>query len=124
MPNYLHRTTKIYQTSVSPMALSEPAANYIQDPDLSAVEGFASWYWTITGDIVSLMSVVERAAVDAQAVETRRDSAMGQLDDLEELFRAYVKTAMSENNLLRVELGLPPRTFAQLRTAIRGELGS
>ncbi len=123
MPNYLHRTTKVYQVSVSPVQLGEPAANYIQDPDLSAVEGFNSLYWTITGDIVSLMSGVDRSAVDAAITEDRRDNTMGQFDDVEEIIRAFALVVIDEFNVLRAEHSMAPRTAAQLRTAIRNKMG-
>ena len=100
MPNYLHRTTKQYQTSVSTADLQEAVANYIQDPDVSAVAGFNTKYWTITGDVVTLMSQVERDAVDAaiaaQLVLDRRAGAVADPDQaasfqLRELFEVFNK---------------------------------
>ena len=68
MANYLHRTTKQYTTSVSPNDLQEPEVNYVVNPDLSAVEGFPSIYWIITGDVVTLMDQAARDTVDADIV--------------------------------------------------------
>lgn len=71
MPDFLHRTTKRLQTSVSYTDLLEPIANYIESPDLSAVTGFESKYWSITGDNISLMSQAERDQVDADELTAR-----------------------------------------------------
>ena len=65
MPNFLHRTTKAYSPSVSYADLPEPIANYVEEPDLSAVTGQPNKYWIITGDVVTLMDAAARAAVDA-----------------------------------------------------------
>ncbi len=62
---WLHRTTKQVLRSVAPADLPEPAGNYIEEPDLSAVAGTRREYWAITGDIVTPMSQAERDAVDA-----------------------------------------------------------
>lgn len=100
MPNYLHRTTKAYQVSVSTADLPEPVANYIQDPDVTVVAGFATKYWTITGDVVTLMTQGERDAVDAaiaaQQVLDRRAGAVAEPDQsksfqLRELFEVFNK---------------------------------
>ena len=124
MPNYLHRITKDYQVSVSPASLSEPEVSYIKDPDVSSVAGFETRYWVIAGDIVSLMSGSARAAVDAVALENSRDNAMtSQVDDTESVLRAFATVVMNELNVLREQHELPDRTFVQLRTAMRNELG-
>ena len=124
MPNYLHRATKAYQISVSPASLSEPESSYIKDPDVSSVAGFETRYWVIAGDIVSLMSGSARAAVDAVALENSRDNAMtSQVDDTESVLRAFATVVMNELNVLREQHELPDRTFVQLRTAMRNELG-
>ena len=148
MPLYVHRTTKQVLPSTSPAALTEPEANYIKDPDLSAVAGFSSIYWIITGDIVSLMTQAERDAVDAAQLTANRDSTAAQLDQLEGVFRAFALALLDElnrhssrvtaildaidgaNNLAGVKTAiaaipdLPQRTVAQLKAAIRNKLGS
>jgi len=120
MPNYLHRTTKQYQTSVSPASLAEPVVNYIQDPDLSPVAGFPSIYWIITGDIVSLMDQAARDAVDAQiaadAVEAEKTRQKDSYTD-NDIFRAQIKYVVDEINILRADAGLTPqRTYADAQT--------
>ena len=71
MPNYLHRLTKQFLTSTSPADLVEPAANYIMDPDMSAVAGQPSIYWIITGDVVTLQDAAAMAATDAVVAALR-----------------------------------------------------
>ena len=84
MPNYLHRTTKQYLTSVSTPDLREPEANYVKDPDLRAVQGQPVKYWVITGDLVTLASRTEQTAIDAAEATARtkqlRDNAVALLD--------------------------------------------
>lgn len=125
MPNYLHRTTKAYYISLSTIELPEPVENYIVMPDMSAVEGFSSIYWTIIGDDVSLKSQAERDAVDAAALTDRRDSAVdAAVDNLEGDLRQLVKLMISEVNILRAFHGESARTLAQFKTQIRSGYGS
>ena len=124
MPHYLHRTTKQYLTSVSPNSLLEPAPNYIYMPDLSAVSGQPNKYWIITGDMVSLMSQTERDAVDTEELSTQRDGTADQLDQLEDVLRAFALATLDEINILRGQHGLTPRTIAQLKNVVRSKLGN
>ena len=125
MANYLHRTTKQYETSVSPNSLTEPEANYVVNPDLSAVEGFPSIYWVITGDVVTLMNKPARDVVDADIV-TAADLADKESEksrmDVEKVLIALAKVMLKEFNILRAEHGLPARTLSQLKTAIKNEI--
>lgn len=149
MPDWLHRTTKDMFFSVPPDRLPEPAVNYIESPDLSAVSGWSSIYWTITGDVVTLMSQAERDVVDAAALDAAREaSVVRYIDSVEDVMRAFMLVVLDEINLhaqrvtdilnavdnandlagLKAEVALipdvPTRTEAQLRAAIRGKLGS
>ena len=65
MPDYLHRTRKILLHAIDAADLPEPAGNYIQDPNLSAVTGQPRKYWVITGDVVSLADAAGQTAADA-----------------------------------------------------------
>ena len=107
MPNYVHRTNKQYLVSVSPASLPEPEANYIQDPDLSAVAGEPSKYWTITGDIVTLKSPAEQAivdaALDAQKTQEDRDTVIAAPDNPDALgveIRALIQLQNKRDNYL------------------------
>ncbi len=122
MPNYLHRTTRQHIRSISPADLAEVQANYIRDPDLSAVAGFNTIYWTITGNVVTLKSESERDAIDAAAVETAKDAVADELDNTQAIMRAFAKVMLIEINTLRATQALPSRTLAQLKTAVRSNL--
>ena len=145
MPAYLHRITKAYRRSVSEVE-ADPI-NDIREPDLSAVVGFDSRYWTITGDVVTLMAPAERAAVDAAELEARRDGAVAQVDEAEDILRAVVLVIRDELNAHAAKINAiltaidgnstlatirtaiaaipdyPARTVADLRAAIRAKLG-
>ena len=125
MGNYLHRTNKRYFQSTSPASLPESLANYISNPDMSAVEGVPSKYLVITGDIVTEMSQVEKDAVDAATLAARRDALVDAvMDNLEGDLRQLVKLMISEINILRSQHGLPDRTMAQFKAQIRNGYGS
>ena len=149
MPNFLHRTEDIYLTSIPATELPEDISNYIQDPDLSAVDGFVIIYWVITGDVVTLMDQAARDTVDADIVTARilteKDQSKQEFDRLREL-KSTVELLVDElnmhtgvtnaildaigaaNNLssLKSAIGLiqnlPTRNFAQARTAIRNNI--
>lgn len=71
MGTFLDRSDKLLFVSVPPDELPEPLGNYILEPDLSAVIGFPSKYWTISGDDVLLKSQAERDQVDADEATDR-----------------------------------------------------
>ena len=137
MGDYLHRTTKRYFKSWSPNELAEPLANYIEDPDLSAVEGVPNIYWIITGDAVSEMSQGEKDAVDAAILTAARDGAIQvEIDDLESVMRQLTKLMVSEINILRQQFNTTTgesvdltttsfgnRTLVQVRQQLRDDLG-
>lgn len=122
MANYLHRTTKQYLPSIPPNELAEPIANYISMPDLSAVSGQPIKYWTISGDIISLMSQAERNAVDTTLDVAILDTIANELDQTRTIMRAFAEVVLDEVNLLRGQHSLVPRTLAQLKTAVRAKL--
>ena len=137
---WLHRTTKKWVNRASPatMAARFPAdtpfvdgsgnavsnTDWIFKPDLSAVVGFMSKYWIITGDAVTLMTPGERAAVDVAETDSLRDTVVDQLDQVEGILRAFMLVVLDEINALRATHSLSARTVAQLKTAIRNKLGS
>ena len=138
MGNYLHRTTKRYYQSTSPASLPEPLANYIDEPDLSAVVGVPNRYWVITGDVVSEMSQGEKDALDAQALSDSRDADIeAEIDALESVLRQLTKLIVSELNILRqqfntstaetnriTDTAFTDRTLAQVRAQLRSDLGA
>jgi hypothetical protein len=138
MGDYVHRTTKQYLQSVSPNDLPEPLANYIEDPDLSAVEGVPNRYWVITGDVISEMDQAAKDVVDAQILSDSRDAAIqAEIDELESVLRQLTKLIVDELNILRqqfndttaesaqlTDTAFADRTLTQVRTQLRGDLGS
>lgn len=81
-------------------------------------------------------SVLDAAFADYTANQVARDAAWAQKEtdlriasqqaafDDREVLRAFAKLLVQELNILRAIEGLPPRTFAQLRTAIRNEIAN
>lgn len=146
MANVLNRTTKQYLTSVNTPDF--PIASWIISPDVSSVAGFDTKYWTITGDVVSLMTPAERAAVDTAELSARRDGVAASLDGVEDVMRAFALTLLDELNLhaarttailnaidgaatfaamktaIAAVVDPPQRTVAQLKTALRSKLGT
>jgi hypothetical protein len=146
MASVLHRTTKQFLQSVN--TPDYPVLDWIIEPDLSAVTGFDSKYWTITGDVVTLMDQSARDAVDAAEVEAVRDAAVAQLQQIEDILRAFMLTVLAEFNLHALKhneildaidnganlagvktniaaIGdYAQRTELQLRNSIRSKLGS
>jgi hypothetical protein len=98
--------------------------NWIFKPDLSAVTGFPPKYWIIAGDVVTLMDSAARDAVDAALLNATRDAIVANLDQVENIMRAFMLVVMDEINVLRGNHSLSDRTAAQLKTAIRNKLGT
>jgi len=63
MASALNRTTKEFRLSVN--TPDYPVGDWIINPDMSAIIGFAPIYWIITGDVVTLQDAAARAATDA-----------------------------------------------------------
>ena len=112
---WLHRTTRQYLVQVSsgdmerrfaPLvfhdAQGEPVSNaeWIHAPDVSAVTGFASKYWIVTGDVVTLMSQAQRDAVDAAELSARFDSLAAELQDTQLRDRAIILALLDVANFL------------------------
>jgi hypothetical protein len=146
MANVLNRATREFLPSVHEP--SYPVQDWIINPDMSAVVGYPSKYWVVTGDAVTLMDQAERGAVDAAELVARRDSEAGQLANVEGVVRAFMLIVLDDRNLLAADINdvltvmrtgtsladiktkatnlqdSPIYTEAQLRTAIRNKLGS
>jgi len=145
----LHRTTKQYVESADTPAF--PTATWI----LNSAQANALWaanvptkYWNIVGDAVTEMSPAEKAAVDASLLSSSRDKSVTELDQVENILRAFVLVLMDELNLhaatvtailnaidgaasladVKTSVGaiadLPQRTNGQLKTSIRNKLGT
>lgn len=102
MASVLNRTTRQFITSAN--TPEYPVGQWIIEPNLSAVTGFGSQYWIITGDVVTLMTQGQRDAVDATVLGTRRDDAVAKIDQVEEILRAVVLIILDEINELRSQV--------------------
>lgn len=146
MASVLHRTTKQYLASAN--TPDYPVQDWIINPDLSAVDGWAQKYWIITGDLVSLADANARAAIDAAETEAQRDAITAQLDQTEDVLRAFMLVTLDELNAHAAKINsiltaidgasslanlktavaaiadYPTRTAANLRAAVRNKLGS
>ena len=108
MANVLHRTTQQYIQSVN--TPDYPLVDWIVNPDLSAVVGFPSIYWTITGDIVTLMTQGQRDAVDAAILAAQVTEEKTQAEAIHDLssadsraLRSIVLLLVDELNSLRTQ---------------------
>ena len=123
MGNVVHRETKEFRRSVNDPDF--PILTWIHNPDLSAVDGFLSKYWVITGDTISLMDQAARDAVDAAEVvadiAADRIVEKGRID-VERILKALALVTKDEINILRAEHGLSARTNNQLLNAIKAKV--
>ena len=97
-------------------------AEWIYDPDLSAVAGEPTKYWIITGDVITLMDQAAQDVVDAAAETTQLDSISDELDQTRTILRAFAEVVLDQVNALRADHGRNALTLAQLKTAVRGKL--
>jgi hypothetical protein len=146
MAAVLNRETKTYIASAN--TPDYPAQDWIVNPDMSAISGWPSQYWIISGDAVLLANTAERAAIDAAELAAQRESVTAQLDDAEDVLRAFMLATLDEMNAHAAKINqiltaidgastlanlktavaaiadYPTRTTAQLRTIVRNKLGS
>lgn len=116
----VNRTTRQFIPSANLDSYS--SSEWIFNPDLSAVTGFDEKYWKISGDVVSLMTQQERDAVDAAETSSMRDRMADTISAPDTYLRAFALVVLDEINLLRANAGLPTRTAAQLKTAVRNKM--
>ena len=144
MSSVLHRTTRQYLSSVN--TPDYPVIDWIINPDLSAITGFANQYWIITGDVITLMDQSARDAVDVTNLSDARDRIANELDKTQDATIEFFKLTIDELNnkadkinailaaaaaatnlgSFKSEMALinnePARTMAQLKTALRAAL--
>lgn len=146
MSTALHRRTK--QLVPSANTPDFPVADWIINPDLSAVAGWDARYWIVNGDAVSLMDAAGRAAVDKAMTDASLDAAAAQLDEPTHPLRAITRVVINElttsaqttNAILSAIAAASSladlkqraaaiqarqtRTLAEIRAAMRNLLGS
>jgi len=144
MADVLHRTTREYRQSVN--TPDYPIEDWIIDPDLSAVTGFDSRYWIVTGDTVALLSESERQALDLADEASRLDTLAAEIEQQQTIMRALAEVLLDELNRHALKMNAlldgidgasnlaamkaaagaitdhPTRTLRELRDAIRSKL--
>lgn len=98
MPFWVHRTTFDALRSVAEADLPEPPANYVEEPDLTAVAGEPKIYWLLTGDIFSVVDQATKDAIDAAILSTQRDTTADFIDEPESYTRALAITSLGDFN--------------------------
>ncbi len=98
-----------------------PVSDWIINPDMSAVLGVNSKYWRVTGNIVSVMSAPEMAAIDAAALEAGDDAIADEINS-KGLLKAFALVMLDQINELRDDHGRGAISASQLKTAIRSKL--
>jgi hypothetical protein len=78
MANVLNRITKEFRASVNTPDF--PSAQWIVNPNLSAVLGFPSKYWIITGDVVTLQTQPQRDVTDDAEFQASATIADGEAE--------------------------------------------
>lgn len=150
MANVIHRTTLQYLESVN--TPEYPEADWKHNPDLSAVVDVERRYWKAPADWDAPdagpveMTPAEKTAQDIADLEASRDAAAEQLDQLENIQRAFmlavleefnrhadvhnaITSAFDEATVVQIQAAIqaipdvPQRTAAQLRDLIRAKVG-
>lgn len=98
MSDVVNRTTKQYFKSVNTPDF--PAADWIINPDLTALIGVPSKYWNISGDTITEMSQAEKDQVDAdeQASAIVDENHLATFDPNTATFPATAPAAASSRN--------------------------
>jgi hypothetical protein len=148
MADVIHRTTMQFLTSVNSPEYPEPTWKW--NPDMSQVVGLAPhlWKWDAGTERPIPQTSGEQAATIAARLAAARNSLIAQIDNIEDILRAFAGLLVDELNdrsttitsildaidsavnlagLKTAVAGIanpPQRTLAQLRTAIRNKLGT
>ena len=105
-------------------------ANWIHAPGLTAVAGFNSQHWIITGDVVTLMSLAQRNQVDADAIaaqkQAEKDAATADINtNTDRRLLGFMETMVDEINILRQAASISPaRTIAGYKTNTKSNIGN
>jgi hypothetical protein len=106
-------------------ALADHAGSNLQELSITADEFEVPDVTQPVLDAALITYVADQANIDAAftqiEVEAVLDVERDKLDS-EKILKAFAEMVVDEFNILRAIEGLPPRTFAQLRTAIRNKV--
>ncbi len=126
MSDVLNRTTGQFLKSVNTPDFD--VADWIINPDLSAVTGQPPKYWIIdppASDTVRLATGGEQTTIDDAIATAKSDSQKAVAKnnvDVERVVRALVELLPSEFNILRTLHSLPDRTEAQVNAALKANI--
>lgn len=145
MPDFVNTTTLRLYRSVG----EQPAGTVqITRAEYDAANAILLQYRKWTGSAVAEMSQSEKDAVDAAQIEAARDATANRVDNVDDELRASLLVILDEINLhatritaildaidgaanlagVKTAVGaipdVPTRTIGQLKTALRGKLGS
>ncbi len=126
MADVFNRTTGQYLKSVNTPDFD--VADWIINPDLSAVTGQPVKYWIIdppASDTIRSATAGEQTTIDqgiADARETAEKDGAKNSVDVERVVRALVDLLPDEFNILRALHSLPDRTPAQVNAALKANI--
>jgi len=120
MSDFLNRQTLEFVRSGNDPLFSE--LDWIKDPDLRNVNGWPKKYWSISGDIVSLVDQATRDSIDTAEANATKNAIADELVHPNTIMRAFAEVILDEINILRSRASLASRTLEQLKTAVRGKL--
>ena len=148
MPDYYNDATLSLLRSASETALPPGDWTQITRAAHDAASAIPSHYRKLVAGVITEMDVAEKAAVDAAMLTATRDDVAARLDDVEDVVRAFARAVLDETNLhaaritaildaidgaaslgeVKTAVGaipdVPTRTVAQMKTAVRGYLGT
>lgn len=107
-------------------------ADWVLNPDLTAVVGQPLKYWFITGGVnpegqeeLGIVDAATQTAIDdaiaATKLASEKDAAKTNID-VERVVRALVDMLPGEFNILRTLHSLPDRTAAQVNAALKANV--
>lgn len=104
MATFLHRTTK---QLAADDGTGDLGANYIRNPDLSAVALEPVKYWVVEGDAVRAATQLERTAIDLAITQAETSAAIA-------LLTAQRDAAIAALNAVRDEATISLRAAAEV----------
>ncbi len=125
MASVLNRTTKEFRASANTPDF--PVADWIINPDLTAVAGAPIKYWIIdppASDTVRLATVGEKLIIDNQIAadqeQAEKDSAK---TDTDRRLLGFMQVMVDEINILRAAASIPPaRDIDDYKNATRNNI--
>ena len=126
MGNFVNRATLEDVRSVNDVDYIDPPWLFVApgSGNETIIDTVPARYRKISGDTLSEMDAGEKAMVDTNALNDSRDRLADELDQVENILRAFMLVVIDGFNQLRAQHSLAPYTTAQLKAAIRNKMGS